>query len=224
MNTTKEMIASDDFSQIKHDSEIYMADFIRLTGCRHGVYGQYNITESGVAAKDFENTYDMALTDEVLILSDFNQSAKLAFPTSALTLVQWAKKQGGDFRLSDSFVKSVSASEARAIEALHEDRKVDLMSRSSTTRHNLSNARNDSLSAVLTLAASNAVDRNDVSSVWAALVTLASLKEKDKPSPLISSTEEDGIKYQNGEVVTFFTKKNLSDRMRRAREKLAKAC
>jgi hypothetical protein len=216
MITVEEMIASDDFSQIKPDSKIYMADFIRLTGCRHGVYGQYNVTESGIRAKDFGNAYDIASTDDVLILSDFNQSAKLAFPTSALALVQWAKKQGGDFSLSESFVNFVSTLEASAIEALHEDRNVDLKPQSTITNHKLSNDRSDSLSAVITLAANNAVNRNDVNSVWAALVALANLK--DKPSPLISPSEDD-IKYLKGDEAAFFTKKNHSDRMYRTRKK-----
>lgn len=209
MITVKEMIANDDFSQLKPDSELYMADFIRLTDSRHGTYGQYKITESGVSAKDFGNAYDMASTDDVLILSDFNQSSKLNFPTTPLALVQWAKNQDGDFRLSDSFVESVLASDARSVAV-----KTDLNLKSTISNHKLSRDRSDSLSAVLTLAANKAVDRNDVSSVWAALVVLANLK--DKPSPLISSTEEDGIKYLKGEVVAFFTKKNLSDRMYRA--------
>ena len=210
MITVKEMISSNDFSQINHESELYMADFIRLTDCRHGVYGQYNITESGVTAKDFENAYDIASTNDVLILSDFKRSSGLSFPIKSIALVQWAKNQGGEFTLPVSFVESVLASAASAVAV-----EVNLNKQSNTTNHKINHSRSDILTAVINLASEKAVDSQDANSVWASLVALCS--EKTPQPPLISSAGDEGIKYSANGDTKFFTKKNLTDRMRRAK-------
>jgi hypothetical protein len=75
--------------------------------------------------------------------------------------------------------------------------------------------RSDALTAVIAVATKSAQNPVDYHSVWAALVVLA---ESDKrPAPLIGFAEGEGVKYQGEKDVEFFTKRNLSDRMRRAK-------
>ena len=78
--------------------------------------------------------------------------------------------------------------------------------------------RSNALTAVIASAAQSAQDPADYQSVWAELVKLAD--SQNRPAPLLGFVEAEGVKYQadNGvNGVKFFTKRNLSDRMRRAK-------
>ena len=78
--------------------------------------------------------------------------------------------------------------------------------------------RSDELTAVIATAKNTAQNPDDFQSVWAELVKLA--ESENPPAPLIGFTDGEGVKYrsESGENgVKFFTKRNLSDRMRRAR-------
>jgi hypothetical protein len=77
--------------------------------------------------------------------------------------------------------------------------------------------RSDELTAVIATAKNTAQNSGDYQSVWAELVKLA--ESENPPAPLIGFTDGEGVKYrsESGENgVKFFTKRNLSDRMRRA--------
>lgn len=83
-----------------------------------------------------------------------------------------------------------------------------------TTVHKAS-SRSNPLDAVIRKAKELAVDPDDRSSVWAALIELA--KSSDRPAPLVGFVEEEGVKYQTESGIKFFTQKNFRDRERRAR-------
>jgi hypothetical protein len=79
----------------------------------------------------------------------------------------------------------------------------------------------DSMSAPIELAMDNAIDPNDLHSVWAALVKIAG--DLDRPAPLLGITDDAMIKCQgNNKVADIFTIKQLKSRLER-QKKLAQA-
>ena len=70
---------------------------------------------------------------------------------------------------------------------------------------------------VIELAKQTAIDSASPSSVWAELVKLA--EDDKRPAPLLGFVDGEGVKYQGQDGPTFFTSKNLRDRMRRERNK-----
>ena len=84
---------------------------------------------------------------------------------------------------------------------------------SNLTTHKLK-TRTNILDAAINQAKKAAIDPDDWQSVWAALVALA--ESKIRPSPLMGFSEEEGVKYQDYGGVRFLSKKNFSDRFRRA--------
>jgi hypothetical protein len=81
------------------------------------------------------------------------------------------------------------------------------------TKHALG-TRSNPLKAVIDKAKSLAEDPSDTHSVWAALSKLA--QENSRPAPLLGYAEAEGVKWDDNGTVKFFTKKNLTDRLRRA--------
>lgn len=84
--------------------------------------------------------------------------------------------------------------------------------------------RSDPLNAVIRKAKQSALDADDTESVWAELVKMA--EDAPKPPPLVGYSS-DGVQYKgnsynNTGVADVFTKKNLSDRMRRERRARAR--
>lgn len=79
-----------------------------------------------------------------------------------------------------------------------------------TTIHKIKN-RSQILDAEISLAKSKALNIEDVSSVWNELVKLANIK-----TGCLLGLDEKSIKYQDGDEVKFFSKRNLSERMSRA--------
>ncbi|MDP3251301.1 MAG: hypothetical protein Q8M77_05260 [Hydrogenophaga sp.] len=76
------------------------------------------------------------------------------------------------------------------------------------------------MSAVIKMAQEKALDRDDWTSVWAALVALA--KSESKPAPLLGYTEGEGVKYQADsfdEQVAWLTREALRKRIGRARDR-----
>lgn len=80
-------------------------------------------------------------------------------------------------------------------------------------KHSLG-TRSNPLKAVIDKAKSLAEDPSDTHSVWAALSKLA--QENNRPAPLLGYAEAEGVKWDDNGTVKFFTKKNLTDRLRRA--------
>jgi hypothetical protein len=81
------------------------------------------------------------------------------------------------------------------------------------TKHSLG-TRSNPLKAVIDKAKSLAEEPNDTHSVWAALAKLA--QENNRPAPLLGYADAEGVKWDDNGTVKFFTKKNLTDRLRRA--------
>jgi hypothetical protein len=75
--------------------------------------------------------------------------------------------------------------------------------------------RSNPLTAIIDMAKREAADQNDTHSVWAALVKLAS--QNAPPAPLVGYADEEGVKWEAEGTVNFLTKRNLADRLRRAK-------
>lgn len=84
-----------------------------------------------------------------------------------------------------------------------------------TTTHTLKTMRGNVLNPVIELARKKALPPANTQSVWAALQRLA--ESVDRPAPLLGFAEAEGVKYQDHGGVKFLSKRNLSDRMRRAK-------
>jgi hypothetical protein len=117
----------------------------------------------------------------------------------------WAHER--DLKIHDGFRLAVE-------ELTQEARKADAIT---PQRKPLS--REDALTAVIEAAVAQAVDPDNASSVWAALVKLAD--EPEKYPPLVG-TADGKIKIDTEDGIREFTKKNLRDRLTRRRERLAK--
>jgi len=83
----------------------------------------------------------------------------------------------------------------------------------SFTKHAIA-TRSNPLKAVIEKAKNSAADPSDIHSVWATFVKLA--QGANRPAPLLGYVDGEGVKWDANGTVKFFTKKNLSDRMRRA--------
>lgn len=98
--------------------------------------------------------------------------------------------------------------------ALVEKAAADDRARLSKPKYRLSGKR-DALTAVIELAMNNAVDPDDLHSVWAALVDIA--EKPSKPAPVLGYG--DGyVKYRNGAKVEFFSRLQLKGRLERQRK------
>lgn len=76
--------------------------------------------------------------------------------------------------------------------------------------------RKNALSSVIELAKKNALNRDDPSSVWAALCSLA--KSNDRPAPLLGYDDDEGVKYEYGkDGVKYLSRKSFGDRLRRTK-------
>ncbi|KAF1038636.1 hypothetical protein BLA23254_07279 [Burkholderia lata] len=75
--------------------------------------------------------------------------------------------------------------------------------------------RSNPLKAVIDIAKSSAADQSDIHSVWAAFVKLA--QDANRPAPLLGYADAEGVKWDDNGTVKFFTKRNLADRVRRAK-------
>ncbi len=93
------------------------------------------------------------------------------------------------------------------------DRRLNGAGALNATKHSLG-TRSNPLKAVIDKAKSLAEDPSDTHSVWAALSKLA--QEISRPAPLLGYAEAEGVKWDDNGTVKFFTKKNLTDRLRRA--------
>jgi hypothetical protein len=82
---------------------IFAKAFISLTHSNLGDYGQYHITENGVAAKDMGDLSDCP-SEEAVTLLEFKQNANLDFPATPQKLVEWVVEQSGEFDLPEGFV------------------------------------------------------------------------------------------------------------------------
>jgi len=76
-------------------------------------------------------------------------------------------------------------------------------------------SRSNPLKSIIQKAKEKAVDGGDVHSVWGALVLLA--QDQNPPAPLIGYADSEGVKWNDSGVVKFLTKKNLGERLRRAK-------
>lgn len=101
--------------------------------------------------------------------------------------------------MKDGYIKTKPQTEAS-----------QLITDSTTYIHKIK-TRTQILDAEIKKAKETALDENDSSSVWTELLKMA----KTQQGCLLGADEKD-IKYQDGEEVKFFSKKNLSDRMARA--------
>lgn len=75
--------------------------------------------------------------------------------------------------------------------------------------------RGNSLTAIIEMAKSLAVDPSDTHSVWAALIELANWN--NRPAPLVGYVDGEGVKWVVDGAVKFLTRRNLADRLRRAK-------
>lgn len=121
----------------------------------------------------------------------------------------WAQSLG--WSLPDKFPKGVD------IKAVSEEFSVNnklvvegIGTNKSSTIHKIKN-RTQILDAEIKTAKETALDKNDPSSVWAELLKMTQNKQG-----CLLGIDEKHIKFQDGEEVKFFSKKNLSDRMTRA--------
>lgn len=83
--------------------------------------------------------------------------------------------------------------------------------------------RSHPLNPVIELARKNALSPDDESAVWAAMVALAQLPDKECPEPLIGFVKDKGIRYRkaNGDMVTI-SRKAFGERLRRILKSLAR--
>lgn len=75
--------------------------------------------------------------------------------------------------------------------------------------------RSNPLKAVIDIARSTAADQGDIHPVWVAFVKLA--QDANRPAPLLGYADAEGVKWDDNGTVKFFTKRNLADRVRRAK-------
>ena len=108
MITVKEMIASDDFSQITANHDITFRDFLVLTDCKIGDYSLYQITKEGVLARDVGDLSSCTV-QQASDIYEFVEIARLEFPSTAAKLLKWIEKQNREFELPDKFVSAVIA-------------------------------------------------------------------------------------------------------------------
>jgi hypothetical protein len=110
MIKVREMIASDDYSQMTAKYSISFSDFLLLTNSKLGDYGIYRITKEGVQGIDV-GALGSCTALEIDDIYSFYETAKLEFPTTAAKLSEWVKKQNREFELPDKFINAVNASE-----------------------------------------------------------------------------------------------------------------
>lgn len=113
MITVKEMIASADFSQITPSYNITFRDFLVLTNSKLGDYSLYQITKEGVLARDVGDLSSCTV-QQASNIYEFDEIARLEFPSTAANLLTWIEKQNGEFELPEKFVNAVTTS-TRAI-------------------------------------------------------------------------------------------------------------
>lgn len=75
--------------------------------------------------------------------------------------------------------------------------------------------RSNPLRAVIDMAKSLSLDKNDYHSVWAALVKLA--QDTNRPAPLLGYVDDEGVKWDKNGTTEFLTKKALTSRLSRAK-------
>lgn len=108
MSTVREMIEADDFSQIAANDGINFTDFLLLTDSKVGDYGQYQISQNGVQARDLGDISSCTVKEADAIYS-FYRNAKLDFPTTAVKLLEWVALQSCEFSLPEKFTWAVNA-------------------------------------------------------------------------------------------------------------------
>lgn len=108
MSTVREMIKANDFSQITASHPIDFRDFLLLTDSKIGNYGQYQVSEKGVEAKDLGDLSSCTAQEAENVYS-FYEKAKLNFPTTVAELFKWIEMQNGDFILPEKFLIAVNA-------------------------------------------------------------------------------------------------------------------
>jgi hypothetical protein len=113
-----------------------------------------------------------------------------------------------------SLPKAVTAIPNNALYSNTESTNEHVSKQAVITVHRLAN-RSNTLRSVILKATENAAPPKDTQCVWAELVRLA--ESKDRPAPLLGFSDGEGVKYQDIAGVKFFTRKNLGDRMRRAK-------
>lgn len=131
-------------------------------------------------------------------------------------LCAWAQKQGYSWPFAapkPAGAKAVhpAAPEPKAVVANsspHEDAR--------TVKHTL-RTRSDGLSAVIAKAKALALDGNDPSAVWEALVKLA--KDVNRPPPLLGYVDGEGVKWDQSGTIVIQTKKAFSGRWARAKSR-----
>ena len=135
--------------------------------------------------------------------------------TKKLKPIGWAIAETRKQIEIGSVVKKISG-EFGLFEPLPKRETVDEPKPESTLANRIQNRTND-LAEIIKLAKKNAVNPNDTSSVWAAMVALAELPKAQRHYPLIG-VEAGEIRYQASTgVIKFFDREALYKRMKRAR-------
>lgn len=122
--------------------------------------------------------------------------------------------EGNVWRYIEAALPAAAAERSDSSYANFEFANDEVIRKTAFTVHRIVN-RTNILKSVIRQAIERAAPPKDTPCVWAELVRLA--ESKDRPAPLLGFADGEGVKYQDSSGVKFLTRKNLGDRMRRAK-------